>query len=340
MLYDEVTEIFEKRMKGRKQMYQLFDLKEMNLEEAVQLCKKEYAEECKTTNMMPKMDGELEEYLTGLVGEAKNAPYGKVMTEDGKMVGFLAFFGPFDGFHGITKGAFSPLGASAFAGKNRAKTASILVAAVATEMVKDEIFHVAMSRYANDEEVNKSLCLNSFGIRCSDAVMKLENYSFSKWDNGITVRELRDDERGLTKDLYRLLEGHLAAGPCFMPTCHGQLQRWIEERNDRIFAAWDGFELIGYIAIGVEGETYLTARRDMINISGAIVYDKYRGQGIAKQILDEVVKACMADGMQYLGVDCETINPTAQHFWPKYFHPYTYSFIRRFDERIYGYEVE
>jgi len=321
-------------------MYQLIDLKNMNLEEAVQLCKQEYTEEFKKSNMMPEMEGELEEYLTGFVGIAKKAPYGKVMVEGGKMIGFMAFFGPFDGFHGMTKGAFSPLGASAFAGKNRGKTASILVSAVATEMLKDGIFHMAMSRYANDEEVHRVLCLNSFGIRCSDAVMKLENYSFSKWNNGITVRELGGDERGLTKDLYRLLEGHLAAGPCFMPTCHGQLQKWIEERKDRIFAAWDGAKMIGYIAIGVEGETYLTARKDLVNISGAILYDEYRGQGIAKQILDEVVKACMADGMKYLGVDCETINPTALHFWPKYFHPYTYSFIRRFDERIYGYEVE
>ena len=135
-------------------MYQLLDLKNMNLEEAVQLCKQEYAEEFKKTNMMPMMDGDLEEYLTGFVGIAKKAPYGKVMVEDGKMIGFMASFGPFDGFHGMTKGAFSPLGASAFAGQNRGKTASILVSAVATERLKDGIFHMAMSRYANNEAVN------------------------------------------------------------------------------------------------------------------------------------------------------------------------------------------
>ena len=33
------------------------------------------------------------------------------------------------------------------------------------------------------------------------------------------------------------------------------------------------------------------------------------------------------------GVDFESINPTANHFWLKYFKPYTYSLTRRIDER-------
>lgn len=42
------------------------------------------------------------------------------------------------------------------------------------------------------------------------------------------------------------------------------------------------------------------------------------------------------DGIKRIGVDCETINPTAFRFWGKYFDSYTYSFIRRIDERIMG----
>lgn len=38
------------------------------------------------------------------------------------------------------------------------------------------------------------------------------------------------------------------------------------------------------------------------------------------------------------GVDCETLNPTALRFWRKYFRPYTYSYIRRLDERVQGWE--
>lgn len=39
-------------------------------------------------------------------------------------------------------------------------------------------------------------------------------------------------------------------------------------------------------------------------------------------------------GVRYLGVDYETLNLTALLFWSKYFKGYTYSFVRRIDERI------
>lgn len=57
-----------------------------------------------------------------------------------------------------------------------------------------------------------------------------------------------------------------------------------------------------------------------------------------RQLLDADVEMCIKEGKSYMGVDYETINPTALRFWTKYFAPYTYSFIRRMDERIYQYE--
>ncbi|MGN1181187.1 MAG: GNAT family N-acetyltransferase, partial [Suilimivivens sp.] len=66
------------------------------------------------------------------------------------------------------------------------------------------------------------------------------------------------------------------------------------------------------------------------------VLEEYRSKGVAKQLLDAMARRCMKEGKSYLGVDYETINPTALRFWTKYFEPYTYSFIRRIDERIYA----
>ncbi len=36
--------------------------------------------------------------------------------------------------------------------------------------------------------------------------------------------------------------------------------------------------------------------------------------------------------------DCEILNSTALKFWGKYFVNYTYSFARRIDERVMGYD--
>lgn len=315
-------------------MYQIIEVKDMNIEEAVALCKQEYMEEQQKTKIMPPMDREMEELLAGVIHQVKGAPYGKALIEEGKLAGFLAFFGPWEGFHGVGKGVFSPLGASAFAGEKSGKVASLLFQAVAEELVEDKVFGVAMSRYTYNEEVNKTLCLNSFGIRCSDAILSLQDHVLSDKDPAITIVELRGEEKLEIKELYERLKKHLTKSPCFFPTPEGQTQRWFENQKIRILAARENSKVIGYMAIDDEAETFITERTDINNICGAYVSEEYRSQGMAKQLLDAVVEKCIEEGKRYLGVDYETINPTALHFWTKYFVPYTYSFIRRIDERI------
>ena len=116
-------------------MFEMIEVKDMNTEEAVALCKQEYMEELHKVKCMPPMDGNMEEMLTNIIHGVKGAPYGKAMISGNKLVGFLAFYGPWEGFHGVGKGVFSPLGASAFVGKERGKTVSLLLEAVAEELV-------------------------------------------------------------------------------------------------------------------------------------------------------------------------------------------------------------
>ena len=321
-------------------MNQIIEVKDIDMKEAVALCKQEYMEEMQKIKSMPLMDEDMEEMLRNMVYQAKQAPYGKALCQNNKLLGFLAFFGPMDGFFGIHKGVFSPLGTSAFVGEHKGKTASLLLEAVMKDLVKDQVFSIAMSRYVNNQEVNQALCLNSFGIRCSDAILSLRDYVFTDKDSVIVIEELKGEEKWKIKDLYEQLTYHLAKSPCFFPTPEGQLQRWFENNGSkRILAAKHGIQIIGYMAIDDEAETFVTERMDMNNICGAYVLEKYRSVGVAKQILDAVVRKSIEEGKSYLGVDYETINPTALHFWTKYFKPYTYSFVRRIDERICTYEL-
>ena len=84
------------------------------------------------------------------------------------------------------------------------------------------------------------------------------------------------------------------------------------------------------------GETFLAERESVRSICGCYVKPEFRHAGIAKALLDEVVKYVKAQGYRYLGTDYETINPTALRFWTIFFSPYTYSYIRRLDERLIG----
>ncbi len=72
----------------------------------------------------------------------------------------------------------------------------------------------------------------------------------------------------------------------------------------------------------------------MWHICVAYLKENYREKNIIQSLLSVVIETLKKDGIKRLGVDFETINPTALRFWEKYFDSYTYSFVRRIDERI------
>lgn len=57
----------------------------------------------------------------------------------------------------------------------------------------------------------------------------------------------------------------------------------------------------------------------------------WSGTGVSKLLLDCVLQTLQAEGVRCLGVDYETMNPTAAGFWEKHFAPYTASLVRRVD---------
>jgi len=137
----------------------------------------------------------------------------------------------------------------------------------------------------------------------------------------------------LKNDLVR----HLRKSPTYFPNnefTEESFSAMCNRRQSRFFAALNKSEIIGYIEIMKEGETFIADEPDMLNICGAYLKENYRGKNIFQSLLSFVLKTMKDDGIKRLGVDCETINPTALRFWGKYFDSYTYSFIRRIDERI------
>ena len=142
--------------------YQFEKFTEKHIEEAVKLALKELEEERVFNRELP-VSG-FEERLKQILWWLSSQTYGKAALCDGRLVGYLLFAGPWDGFFGEVKGVFSPLGGSAFSYecKERGKLASMLFAGVAQEFAQDGIFSCALSRYAHDEEVAKSFVFNGF----------------------------------------------------------------------------------------------------------------------------------------------------------------------------------
>ena len=309
---------------------------EKHIDEAVKLALAELENERKHCPDLPHEDfsKHLTEILQWLIGQS----FGKAAIDAGKLVGYLIFAGPWDGFFGDVKGVFSPLGGSAFSYdyENRGRLASMLFASAAEEFVKQGIFSCALSRYAHDEEITKSFVLNGFGIRCSDAVSKISSLKLQNKSENVVFKELPADKFASVEHLQRGLHKHLTDAPVFFPSENFDdwFENWIKRETMRIFAAEADGRIIGFISIDDNAENFITEHDKMKNICGAYFDENYRGKGIAQNLLLFVAETLKAEGITHLGVDCETLNPTALNFWGKYFQPYTYSFARRIDERV------
>lgn len=131
---------------------------------------------------------------------------------------------------------------------------------------------------------------------------------------------------------------HLGESPCFIMMDEASIAEWQQRKESsgvRIFTAWSGKEPVAYLEITDEGENFITDAREMQNICGAYCVPAYRGKGIMQQLVNHAMGVLRAEGYTKLGVDYESINPTAWGFWNKYFPAYTYSLTRRIVESAY-----
>lgn len=278
-------------------------------------------------------------HIAGVLHWLSGQPFGEAAVCNEELVGYMIFAGPWDGFFGNVKGVFSPLGGSAFSYKyeNRGRLASMLFAETAEKFVKQGAFSCALSRYAHDNETAKSFILNGFGIRCADFVREVSEFDLHNYSCNAVFKELSADEFRNVKHLQRGLSKHLAGAPVFLPDDDFDewFESWVKRETMRIFVAEADGRVIGFISIDDNAENFITEYSTMKNICGAYFDETYRGKGVAQALLGFICDKLKTEGVTHLGVDCETLNPTALNFWGKYFAPYTYSFARRIDERVF-----
>lgn len=317
---------------------------EKHINEAVKLALCELEAERKHCPDLPECD--FSEKLTGVLQWLCSQPFGKAAVCDGKLVGYLLFAGPWDGFLGDVKGVFSPLVGSAFSYEyeNRSRLASMLFEKVAEEFVKCGVYSCALSRFAHDEETAQSFIMNGFGIRCCDAVREISTIKCQTASDNVLFEELPADKFRLIKPLQMELNKHLEESPVFLSSddngFESWFENWIKNETMRIFIAKSNGEIIGFISIDNDAENFITEYDKMKNICGAFFAERYRGNGVAQVLLAYVCDTLKAENITHLGVDYETLNPTALNFWGKSFVPYTYSYARRIDERISTYNCQ
>lgn len=311
----------------------IVDFELCHMAETVCLAKKQLNKACAEVNGLPEVSvPELSGLANGL---------GVAAMENGRMVGYLGAYGPFKGMFGTWGtgyedrfvGVFSPVEAHGVAEDAPPRTWQRMYQAAADKWVRAGAVHHAIALYAHDAAAKAALFRYGFGQRCADAIRKVEPLN-AEAVPGVECRELPAGSAEEVRTLRRELDMHLCQSPCFMARTDESRHAWLEEvkhRDSRLFAAMVEDRAIAFIEVTENGENFITAHPDMLNICGAYCEIAWRGKGVSKALLDFVLRTLQAEGLRWLGVDYESINPTAVGFWEKYFAPYTASVVRRVD---------
>lgn len=306
-----------------------------HIEESVYLALSEYDEECSIVNELPKSDyyEVIYDLLTGMIDHN----LGSVAIDKNKVVGFITCYAPINNFFGNVKGAFSPIHGHAVIKENRSYIYSKLYQHVADKWVNNDILSHGIALYSHNNTAIESFFHNGFGLRCVDAINLIEPLCLEINNKNITMEEITIDEINCLFELNNNLILHFLESPTFFPKLIYSKQEFKKKslaRKSRFFVAKDSNKAIGFIEITDSGENFTCDDNKTVNICGAYLLKDYRGKDIFRDLLSYTATILQKEKYHRCGVDFESINPTADRFWIKHFKPYTYSMVRRIDERI------
>lgn len=310
-------------------MINILDFNENHIEMAEKIALMNYCEEKAIVTELPQIDK-----LPDLLPFAVNG-LGAAAFNDDKMIGFLCFYNPWDNaFNSTARGTFSPIHAHGAIKEKRGMIYKRLYQSAAGKLIKHKITYHAVGLYAHDTEAIMSLFSYGFGLRCIDAIRRMENFQYCM-NKEVNFCELTKSAVIQVREMRHMLSEHLGFSPCFMCSSPQDYSNWIaraETRDSRVFVAKSGEQLIAFIEIINDGENFATETSGMLNICGAFCLPEFRGSGVIQSLMNYVITILKSEGYQKLGVDFESFNPTANGFWSKYFTAYTNSVVRRIDE--------
>ncbi len=313
-------------------MIHIEDFTASQIEQAQQIALQNYNVGREHVPTLPQVDT-----IPDLTPFAENG-LGVAAFDGGEMVGFLCSVPPFKNAFRSTDavGVFSPMSTNGAVGENRDKIFARMYQAAGEKWAKTGATSHGVCLYAHDKEAQEQFFRYGFGLRCVDAIRPMEPMDFSPCD-GYEFSELSQEEFASVYPLDLMLNKHYCNSPFFMRRQPDTLESVINaytKRSSRFFAAKDQGNLCAYLKISKAGETFITEQSDYRHIDGAFCLPDHRGKGVSQNLLSFALSTLKVEGYARLGVDFESINPTAYSFWLKYFDAYTHSVVRRIDEHV------
>lgn len=311
---------------------QIVDFTVDHIKAAVQLAKKNYEDERGFVPALPPVDR-----LPDLNPYAENG-LGVAAFEGGTIIGFLCSVPPFKNAFRSTHatGVFSPMGANGAIGDNRAKVYARLYQAAGEKWVRAGASSHAICLYAHDREVQEQFFRYGFGMRCVDAVRGMDEIIVTPCE-GYSFSELAPKEILEVLQLENMLDESYIDSPFFMFRAKESeavfLTKYEDFQSVYFTAKYEG-QIVAFVRAELDGENFICNTPGYLHVKGAYCLPEHRGKGLNQKLLSMLMQKLKAKGYTRLGVDFESLNPTAYGFWLKYFDAYTHSVVRRIDEKI------
>lgn len=309
-------------------------ISEKHVDEAIDLVLSSYDEEKKAIPFLPNHDGFLD-YLRNSIKVLFDKGIGLAAIHDGKLMGYITGF-EVNQLFGKCKGIWSPLYGHGVKKEYGGDLYNELYKRVSEIWVKRSCMTHGIALFAHDKKTLDTWFWLGFGLRCVDAIQKVEPISINNSD--VVVRKAKIEDIPAMSALSGKLNQHLNAPPLFMPrtvnnpTAH--LTKWLQQDNHHLWVAYHNEVPIGYMAIQPNAETFIVEDPNVMNITKAYVCENSRKSGIGAILLNEIQKWLLDNNYSLCGVDFESFNIEGSRFWTKHFIPYTHSVVRRIDERI------
>lgn len=303
------------------------------IQNALKLALRHYKREKSFNPILPVFDSykQLEHSIATLFEKGN----GLVAIQNGHVIAYIAGF-KVQNFFGNVAGVYCPIYGHGFSSECHRKTLVQLYSNASDRWVKQELLTHAITLYSHENDLSDYLFWQGFGKRCSDAIRRVELLLTD--DNSIIVKKINPSMYRMLANIHRLSNEYFRTAPIFMPNkdedpIREQIE-WNRFDNHHEFIAFRDHKPIGIMRLCPNAETFISDHPSVMNIKMMYIIESERNKGIGKLLLSTIQEWLSKHGYSLCGVDFETLNPLASAFWMKYFKPYTYSLVRRIDERI------
>ncbi|MEC9489280.1 MAG: GNAT family N-acetyltransferase [Halanaerobium sp.] len=314
--------------------FQFEPIEEKHIAKAVELVLIAYQEEREELPYLPENRSFRENLPTKIANLFKDGT-GIAANLNGELKGFLTGF-EVDNLWGNCRGVYIPLYGHGAAREGRREVYQEMYRYCSGIWTNRACLNHAITLFAHDSIAVDTWSWLGFGLRCVDAIRKVE--PVVRENDDILIRKATERDLSDLVSLSQEFAHYFAEPPIFMARGDEDYaayhQKWLDDEEHHLWLALKEDKALGYIKIEPDGESFLSEHRSVMNITGAFVTAEYRKKGLGKTLLAAVQDWLIENQYPLCGVDFEAFNISGSNFWNSYFTPYTYSVVRRIDERI------